>query len=1247
MKSDVSIHTKALRRVGLAVGGLMVLWAIAWVALPSLFKSQFEARMTNVLGRQVTVGQVDIKPWSLELKLENVAVSYADAIGSTPQLSVKGIYVDMAVQSFFRLAPVMDAIQIDEPRLHIKHLGNGRYDVDDVLARFSQASDASHAQPLQFALYNLVLADGEVILNDSALGKWHHLKSLAIKLPFLSNFDSSREVTVQPQLAFVLNGAQFDTAAQSTPFTDSRKTQARFKLKDLDLVPYMRYLPASLPVRLESAVLNADIQLSFEQTKRASISLSGLVSASQVKVAVANPKASLGQDLLAFESLSVQLTDVRPLERHMQLGHVDWVSPRVALQRNAQGVVNWQSLFEPPKAAHEISKKRAPAVVDESNREEKDPIQAPWVVALTKVNILNGELYWTDDTTPQPARLTVRALDVSARDLQWPMAQSVPFEGNAVVGSAALSFNGNGTEKAANLTVKLTDAPLSLAAPYLASVMTPSLSGLLNFDLGLTWQAAQSPQASAQLVAQFPSLSLDKLELRQTAVKPGGSAQLASVTQVKLAQVTVDVMRQTMTLGQVRVTQPKTKLVRLGDGHWMFEDWLEPVSRKTLPISTSTMTRGVPGTAPVPWRLAINDLSVEGGVFGYTDDATSKPVAFDVSGVSLKAKNFATFGSKPWEWRLAARMHHGQTESGNLTGRGTAALSPLVLQADLNAQRLPLHALEPYLASALNIELLRADTSFKGQIKLSKQAAGMDLQVRGDVKLEDFRADTLAQTQPFKPAEELLSWKDLSLEGLNVVLAPGGAPSVDVAQTALSDFYARLTLSETGRLNLQDVLTSPPSGVPAVQVAPVAAVNAIENVAYSDYSSSTSDQNDQKKPDTSRTHFGPLSLTHGRIDFSDRFIKPNYSAHLTELTGKLSAFSSQTANGDVQLADLELRGRAEGTATLELLGQVNPLANPLALDIVGHVRDLELAPLSPYTARYAGYGIERGKLSMDVQYKVQPDGQLTASNNIMLNQLKFGDEVPGAANSLPVKLAVALLADRHGVIDINLPVSGSLNDPQFRVGPMVFKLIVNLIVKAVTAPFSLLASAFGGGGDELSMVSFAPGSATLTPEARAALDKVGKALLERPALKMTVVGTASLEVEREAYKRGQLQALVSAEKRRAQPTAGGTTSTEGVSTQDYPVFLKAVYKRADFPKPRNFIGLVKDLPSSEMEALLLANLSATEQGMQELAIKRGVVVRDYLEGMKLPLERLFLGAAKAVPPESRWRPRAELKLATQ
>ena len=352
--------------------------------------------------------------------------------------------------------------------------------------------------------------------------------------------------------------------------------------------------------------------------------------------------------------------------------------------------------------------------------------------------------------------------------------------------------------------------------------------------------------------------------------------------------------------------------------------------------------------------------------------------------------------------------------------------------------------------------------------------------------------------------------------------------------------------------------------------------------------------------------------------------------------------------------------------------------------------------------KYAGYGIERGKMSVDVAYVVQPDGQLTASNKIVLNQLAFGDKDATSTASLPVKLAVALLTDRNGIIDLDLPVSGSINDPQFSLGGVIWKVITNLVVKAVTAPFSLLAAAFdGAGGGESSRIEFAPGTASLGATARESLDKLAKALADRPALKLTVVGESRLDAEAEAWRKERLQQLVRSEKRRqaggrggggrsgaldgaasapavaasapaanasapaasasalavaaSAPAAsasapGGTGGRTGndvtVSEAEYPALLKEVYRRADIAKPKNVIGMVKDVPVAEMEALLLAGITVDAEAMQQLAVRRGVVVRDYLASRDIPIARLFLGAPKTAGGEPSWTPRADLKVGT-
>jgi uncharacterized protein involved in outer membrane biogenesis len=1095
-----------LRRSLKLLAGLLVLWTLAWLIVPPVLQNQLETRLGARLAREVSIGAVDFKPWSLELTIRDLVIAQAEQ--RRPQLAIKRIYIDVEAQSLLRLAPVIDALEVDAPELYLRHLGGGRYDIDDLLARLKPPANASASDPLRFALYNLVLTNGAMTLDDAPQGKLHQLSDLTIRLPFLSNLASHRQVQVQPQLAFKLNGSAFDSGAVAQPFADVQKSVTHFSLKGFDLAPYLGYWPASLPLRLGAAVLDADLKLVFEQTTSTTLKLSGQVSASRVRLMAPGPRSS--DEVLAFEKLSVQVTDARPLERQLQLGQIELLRPVVQVQRDAHGVLNWQRLLTSPKPTENAITSISASAAAASATGKKDPESSDWTLDLAQFTLQGGELRWRDHSTSQPAQLDLHALDVSASALHWPLTRSVPFEGHTQLDRAALSFKGQASERAAELSAQLSAAPLSLAAPYLADRIRPSLNGVLTLDLLLNWAAARSAQSPMQWVLRLPRLTLDQLELADATVKPTKTSKaqrLASIQQLQLTDAALDLGSQSVQLGTVQIRQAKTALARQTDGRWMFEDWLKAPAASASASASTTPPAASPAAQPSaapdrPWVVSLKQLDLTQSELSFADAVPAQPVALVLDGLTLQLKDFSSAGTQAFAWKVATRLRHGEDEPGQLGGQGSAQLNPLAAQAQLSMKRLPLLALAPYAGDALNLQLLHGAASFNGRADISSAAPGITAKVQGDVQLEDLRADTLARAE--QAAEELLSWRELQLSGLDLTVSPGLAPRITVMQTALRDFFAKLTLSETGRLNLQEVRSN--------------THDKSKEVAAISNSTSATSQNASDSSSTPLVQFGALTLVNGRVDFTDRFIKPNYSARLTDLSGTLGGFSSQPVNGEVQLADLLLRGRAEGTATLEITGKVNPLAKPLALDITGRVRDLELAPLSPYAARYAGYGIERGKLSVDVGYKVQPDGQLSADHNILLNQLKFGDAVPGAENSLPVKLAVALLADSQGVIDINLPVSGSINDPQFRLAPLIFKVLGNLLMKAITAPFSLLASALGGaGGDELSMVAFEPGSAALGPEAMAQLDKVAKALQARPALKMTVTGTASLQLEADAF----------------------------------------------------------------------------------------------------------------------------------
>lgn len=1261
-------QNKWVRRGIVAVLVLLAFWVIAWLAVPPIAKSQLQKIASEKLGRQVTVGKIDFKPWTLELTLNDLRIATAD--GSKPQVAINRIYADAELQSIFRLAPVIDAVTVDGPAILLTHLADGKYDIDDILAKLAAGPPPDpNAKPARFAIYNIAINGGSVDFDDQTVKRKHELRDFVLKVPFLSNLDSKRDINTEPKLAFALNGSKFDSAAFTAPFSDNRKTDAHVQFKGLDLAPYLGYIPGGLPVKLQAGSLDADLKIGFEQAATTGLKITGTVEAHTTKVADAR-----GRDLLAFESLKLALADVRPLESVFHLSEVALVKPELAVARDAAGTLNLLAT-DPSTGATE---KAAPLPAAAASAPAGKPAPKPVLkVQVDKVALNGGRIGWRDETVKPAAAVDLTDLGIDVTGVTWPMEKPAQFSGGTAIAGASLKFKGSATDKVADVQTEVEALPLSLAAPYLAQSLEPTLDGKLSGQIDIAW-------AQPDLKFKARRLAADGLALTQA------KTALASVGRFELIDAEADMTKHTLSVASFTATNPKVLVERDNQKRWMFERWLkapagggakEAEAKVAAPKPAAAETPK-PGANTKPWALTIGTLAVDNGALSYADKAGATPVTVEVTAFKLHAQKIAPETNTASPLEVSGRIGSGRSEPGRFDYKGNVVLKPLAAEGRLEVVSFPAHTFKAYYADALNVDIRRAFASYRGTVRYATSPAGMSIKLAGDTALDDFRANSVSLTQSpgfDRNTNQLLSWKTLSLRGLQVSMAPNAPPNVDVRETTLTDFFARVIIDPTGRLNL---LSLTKKGEAEGAAAAAAAGEAATRKGPGGTTTTTAARTPAQKPAGRAVsaeemvggapepakpvattaaapapadagpapiiNFGPMSLINGKIDFTDLFVKPNYSADLSELTGKLSSFSSNPPKGEggrPALADLELRGKAQQTAALEITGKLNPLAKPLELDITAKMRDLDLAPLSPYSVRYAGHGIERGKMSMDVNYKVAPDGQLTATNKLVLNQLQFGDEVAGSTNSLPVKLAVALLADRNGVIDVDLPLSGSLNDPQFSVGPLIWKAVVNLIAKAVTAPFSLLTGGLGGGSGESSAITFEPGSADLSASAKESLDKVAKALTDRPTLQMTVIGTSSLEKERDAYQRQRVRQLAYAEKRRV-AVRGGQTGTDvpPVTDAEYPELLTAVYKRADITKPRNLVGLAKDLPLQDMEKLLFASVPVDEESMRQLAIERGAAVRDYLLAKKLPGERLFLGAVRTSASGNDWKPGAELSL---
>lgn len=1224
-----------IRRVAWAAAALLLLGVVSWLAVPPLLKWQAQLRLTEALGRPVTIGKVDFKPWAMALAVDELEIAGA-APATEPLLKVARLNANLSLASLWRLAPVIESLEVDAPQLRVARTAAGHYDVDDLIARFTPKPDAAPSAPALFALYNLEVRDASLRFDDRPAGRVHTVETLQLGLPFLSNLPAQVDVKVAPRLAFKLNGTPFDSGALATPFAQTRAGELKLAMADLDLAPYLPYVPASLPVRVAGGRVSADLTLQFSMPADGApnVSLRGAVGARDITLTDA-----AGAPLLAWQQLKLGLRDVQPLARKLGVDGLQLSGVRLHAARDAGGRINLLALAAGPSAA-------VPAAVPASAVPPAAAASAAWQASIETLELADARVLWNDAAAKPAAALQLDGMNLRVKQLQWPVKQPMAFslagslraQGDATPAWGSFSAEGPVTDRDARLSLKLDALALEAFAPYLSAALVPRVEGRLSAQATLDWSAAAD---APRLKLAIDSATLDALRVREPAERGARAAPEAlSFKQLVLADVQLDVPGRSVVLGSVKLLQPSLAVAREADGRLNLQRWVV-----ATPASASAPAAS-PSKAEPAWNVQVKDLLLDGGQLRVSDalarrgEAAAEPLRFDLNKLRLAVQGLQWQGERPapaarvqLSARVVAPGAAREQVAGAVDWKGQVGVQPLLANGTLRIERFPVHLFEPYFGDKLQLSLLRAEAGYTGNLAWRSSAAGLDVQGGGDVLLGDVHVSARGG------GDELLSWQSFALTGVKFAMKPGARPQLEIGEAALSDFYSRLVITEQGRFNLQDAGAAPaPAGAAS---APVAAASAAPVVAAS-----------ASTPDAGLPldiRIGATKLANGKVDFSDRFVRPNYSAALTELNGSLGAFRSDTR----EMATLEVRGRAAGTALLEIGGQINPFAKPLALDITAKATDLELAPLSPYAGKYAGYAIERGKLSMEVAYKIDADGKLDAKNQVILNQLTFGEKIDSPeATKLPVLLAVALLKDRHGVIDINLPVSGSLSDPQFSIGGIIWKVILNLLTKALTAPFALLA---GGGSEDLSLIEFRPGTALVNVGGSAAIDKVAKALIDKPALKMTVTGTADPASEREAFLSAALEARIATEARREALRSGAPAAAASAApplgAEARARALKQLYKDTEIPnKPRNAVGFVKDIPGPEMEALLKSRLAVGDEAMRELALQRGIAVRDALIARGLPSERLFLAAPKlrsAGDTGAGWTPRVQLALGTE
>ena len=1174
------------------VGAVALYAALGCLALPPLVRSQLEQRLAVELEREVRIERVRFDPFTLRATLEGLSVA-GRGESAPPLAGLRRLVVDAAWRSALERAPVIQRLELEGPSLQLAREADGSLDVDDLIAKWRARPEQPDAPMLRFAIANIRVIDGRFGFDDRMRSRVHEVTGLDVGVPFLSSLPVHQEVDVQPRLAARIDGAALEIEGRSRPFSDDRESALELSLGPVDLADYAAYLPSGLPARLVSGVFSGEVEISFAQPEGAAPAVTVTGKAGVTGLGLRDPG---GAPLLELASLEAEDLRLQPLAGNYAVGRLRLEAPKFAVHRGAEQ----PRFLERVLAAVERDAASVAAAPDRA--------EAALHWSVGEIQVERGEVDLRDDRFA-PRTLAVRAgelqvrvsglgSDPSARAEYALSAVTSQGERIEAAGSAALApLAVQGTASVGQIALKNW---WWVAAPHLQADL---LDGRLSVQTGYRFgPSAQGPAA----VLEGVSGRLESLRL----VQRWDRKDLLRLESLSLADGLIDLRARRVEIGRIESLAGYAAVARDRSGRLNLDRVLSPSAAGGAPAARPAVS-APEGTA---WTVALGRAVLQRWSGLFSDAAAGRDADLRLSQASLVAEGFDT--AKGSRGKLGLKTRVGK--AGSLAVNGEIGLQPLTGRLRIDADRIGVLPAQPWFTEQIAAIVTSGEFSAQGELRFERQQASAPLKAtwRGDASLADFAAVTKAAN------EDLLRWKSLRAAAVDFALDP---LKIDIGEIGLSGFYSRLVISPEGRFNLQDLLVrgdgaaagasatapAPPAASADASAAPVAAAAPAAAAPAA-------------PADPLPVRIGRIDLDDGRVYFTDNFIRPNYSADLTQLSGRVGTLSPEAAG------DVELRGRIGGTGSLEITGSVNPLAPSLFLDLRARAHDVDLPPVSPYSVKYLGYGIEKGKLSADVSYQLR-DRRLEARNKVVLDQLTFGERVESpTATKLPVLFAVSLLKDRNGVIDVEMPVGGSLDDPEFSVAGLVVRMIFNLIGKAITAPFALLAS-LGGSSADLSHLGFPEGSARLGPETTERLQALAKALADRPALRLDLAGRADPVRDREALRRQALDRLVKAEKLRETVARGDASRAPEdieLSADEYPRYLQRAYRRSDVDKPRNAIGLPRDLPVPEMERLLLARIEPGEDALRELAGHRAEAVRGWLVERGIDADRLYVVAPK-------------------
>lgn len=551
------------------------------------------------------------------------------------------------------------------------------------------------------------------------------------------------------------------------------------------------------------------------------------------------------------------------------------------------------------------------------------------------------------------------------------------------------------------------------------------------------------------------------------------------------------------------------------------------------------------------WSARVRQIDATNCALQWQDMATTRPVSLLVDDIAVTARDLSNVSGSNQTAVLSLRWN----TNGTVRVDTKVQIAPPSADVKLDVHNLELHPLDPYLEPFVNLFITESKVGLDGTLQMRMATNGLpEVTFRGDARLDDFATVDTAMS------EDLVKWKSFQFSGIDANLQP---PVVSVKEINFVEPYAHVTIETNQTINLLAALkigATNTAATPKQSEAPIASKKQgmgqkLGGLLQQVLSSGTNASGASALP---KVTVDTMTISNAVVQFTDRSVQPPVKTSVDEISGTLTGISSE----ELHRADVHLTAKAGRTGPIEITGKINPLSTNAPTDLRVTIADMDLVPTSPYAGKFLGYKLNRGKLGIQVQYEIS-NRKLNAKNVVTLDQLTLGEKVSSPeAVKLPIRLAIALLKDRNGKIELDVPIEGNLDDPQFHFGKVIVHVLMNIMTKMITSPFAALGAVFGGKGEEVSYQDFAPGSSELEQSNLEKLSTLLNGLQERPGLQLEIEGGFDPVADLEALRRQKLIAKFRRQKWAVLPKSEqARLKPEQVpfSTDEYAALLKSEY----------------------------------------------------------------------------------------